>query len=575
MLYGYNGHETELKMLSRQIKIQHQYLNLPIHREGSVLGENDMPAGRIMDFIIGGKIVLEFRTRLADKQPDFWVFSDVSKYQGQTLTIQTEDQDISPDVLELITQSDTPAGFEDLYRERFRPQFHFTSRRGWINDPDGPVYYKGVYHLFYQHNPYGWTHENNMHWGHATSTDLVHWEEQPTALSPDELGTIYSGSAVVDWNNTAGFGNGKDPAIVCMYTSAGKRGFPISQDKPFTQSIAYSNDGCKTFQTYENNPVIPHMIDYNRDPKVFWYAPQSKWVMLLFTTGIKIGEQSYWEYALFDSPDLKTWKMTSKVLSEIPAGAWPDMFEMPVEGDPQSRKWVIWTSGGTYIVGDFDGRTFTPETKPLEFYRSGSADQVWNDMPDGRIIQISWLRSGHPGDGKPGHAGMPFNQQLTFPRELRLRITEQGPRIFCTPIDAIEKLRAKAHEWKDLELGTDNNPLADLEGELFEIRVEMNITDATEVGLNIRGHAVTYDVHEQKLSCGEQSGPLALQGGRLSLVVLVDRSSIEAFANEGEVAVSAGILPEEDNLSLEIYSKNGVTHIDTLSVYELRSIWSS
>ena len=555
-------------MLSRHLEIDKEYLNLPVHRVGN---------GRIMSFLVDGKTVQQFRIRLAEAEPDFWVFADVGEYRGQTLTIEAEDHDLSAGALELITQSEEPAGFEDLYRERYRPQFHFSARRGWINDPDGPVYHKGVYHLFYQHNPYGWTHDNNMYWGHAVSTDLVHWEEQDEALAPDELGAIYSGSAVVDWHNTTGFGDGDDPPIVCMYTSAGKRGFPVSEDQPFTQSIAYSNDGCKTLQKYQGNPVIPHIVDYNRDPKVFWYAPQNKWVMLLFTTGFKVGEKPHWEYALFDSPDLKTWKLTSKVVFDIPAGAWPDMFEMPVEGDPQTRKWVIWTSGGTHMIGRFDGRTFTPETEPLVFRYGGSADQVWNDIPseDGRILQIGWLRSGHPGDGEPGHAGMPFNQQLTFPRELRLRMTDQGPRVFCTPIDAIEKLRAKSHEWKNLELISGRNPLAGVEGELFEIRIEMTVTGAAQVGLRIRGHAVTYDVHKQELFCDPQSAPLALKDGRLSLVVVVDRSSLEVFANEGEVALCTGILPQEDNRSLEITSKDGAAHIDTLVVHELRSIWDA
>ena len=555
-------------MLSRHLEIHKKYINLPVNRAGT---------GRIMSFLVDGKTVQQFRILLAEEEPDFWVFADVGEYRGQTLTIEAEDHDLSTGALELITQSEEPAGFEDLYRERYRPQFHFSARRGWINDPDGPVYHKGVYHLFYQHNPYGWTHDNNMYWGHAVSTDLVHWEEQAEALAPDELGAIYSGSAVVDWNNTTGFGDGDDPPIVCMYTSAGERGFPVSEDQPFTQSIAYSNDGCKTLQKYQGNPVIPHIVDYNRDPKVFWYAPQNKWVMLLFMTGFKVGEKPHWEYALFDSPDLKTWKLTSKVVFDIPAGAWPDMFEMPVEGDPQTRKWVIWTSGGTHMIGRFDGRTFTPETEPLVFRYGGSADQVWNDIPseDGRILQIGWLRSGHPGDGEPGHAGMPFNQQLTFPRELRLRMTDQGPRIFCTPIDAIEKLRVKSHEWKNLELISGRNPLAGVEGELFEIRIEMTVAGAAQVALRIRGHGVTYNVQEQELSCDPQSAPLVLKDGRLSLVVVVDRSSLEVFANEGEVALCTGILPQEDNRSLEITSKDGAAHIDTLVVHELRSIWDA
>ena len=214
-----------------------------------------------------------FQIRLAQSQPDYWVFCDMSRYQGKELRIAYPGDDAT---LGLIYQADEIAGQDSLYRESNRPQVHYTQRRGWNNDPNGLIYYDGEYHLFYQHNPFEREWEN-MHWGHAVSRDLIHWTELQEALYPDEHGTMFSGSAVIDYKNTSGFGKKGVPPMVAIYTAA-------SSDRQ-VQCIAYSLDKGRTWTKYADNPVIDSKEKWNsqdtRDPKVFWHEPIKKWVMVL------------------------------------------------------------------------------------------------------------------------------------------------------------------------------------------------------------------------------------------------------------------------------------------------------
>jgi len=541
--------------LIKEMVIQNQYLNLPVKASAPKLK---------MSFIIEEKMIRWFEINLADGKPDFWTFSDVGKFKGRRLTIQIDDQDIPVSILEFITQSDTLKDGKNLYKEKYRPQFHFSSRRGWLNDPNGLVYYKGEYHLFYQHNPYGVKQElppldPMPHWGHAVSTNLVHWEELSDALEPDELGSIASGSAVVDWDNTAGFQTGDEKVIVAIYTN---------WTAPCTQSIAYSNDRGRTWTKYEKNPVLPNIVGRNRDPKVFWHKPSQKWVMALYL------EKN--DYGLFSSPDLKHWEQMSKI--KFPGThECPDIFELPVDGDSGNTKWIFWGGNGSYLLGTFDGHTFLPERDVLrlDWGSDGYAAQTWNDIPseDGRRIQISCLRWGNM-------PNMPFNKQMTFPCELTLRTTQDGIRLFRTPVKELEKLRDisagghKEYMWWDVDLSPSENLFENgIYGDLFDIHVEFQIGDATEFGFIVRGIRVVYDFEKQELTCQDKCAHLAPIEGKIRLQLLVDRASIEIFGNDGRVAIPIGVIPEDNNKSLEVYCKGGRTHINALEVYELCSAW--
>lgn len=294
-------------------KITKQYLNFPIsHKENR---------GR-MTFEVNGKPDLSVVIRLAPDEAEYWVFKDVSAFKGKTIKITYDGNEKG---LSKIYQSDEIEGQAELYKEKNRPQFHFTTRRGWINDPNGLIYYEGESHLFYQHNPFERDWEN-MHWGHAVSKDLIHWTELPDALYPDHLGTMFSGSAVIDYDNTAGFNKGKTPAMVVAFTAA-------SSDRQ-VQGIAYSLDKGRTFTKYDKNPVINSKEKWNsqdtRDPKVFWYAPSKHWVLVL-------NERD--GHSIYTSSNLKDWKYESHV-----TGFWecPELFELPVDGDKNHTKWVMY-----------------------------------------------------------------------------------------------------------------------------------------------------------------------------------------------------------------------------------------
>ena len=481
--------------------------------------------------------------------------------QEQRIAERTEELAVRKRAEEALRQSESSLreaqriahlGNWHIYHEALRPQFHFSSRRGWLNDPNGLVFYKGEYHLFYQHNPYGWDW-GNMTWGHAVSTDLVHWKELPNALYPDQHDTMFSGSAVVDWNNTTGFQTGTEKPLVAMFTTAGR---------PFTQGLAFSNDRGRTWIKYENNPVLPHIAAENRDPKMIWYAPDKKWVVALYL------DKS--DYALFTSPNLKQWKKLSDV--NLPGdGECPDFFQIAVDSDPQNMRWVFYGVTGTYVIGKFDGTTFTPETKSqaLQHGNAWYASQTYSDIPaaDGRRILIPWGRNGDL------HRGMPFNQMMGLPVELTLHNTDTGLSLLVNPVKELASLRQRTHILKPQPLKPGENPLADVKGELLEVTAEIALGDVTEVGIKLRGIPVTYDVQKQELICRDRRTKLKPESGKIQLRMFVDRTAVDIFGNNGQLYMPMGIVVSPENKSLEISAKGGTAQIESLTVYELQSAW--
>lgn len=444
-----------------------------------------------------------------------------------------------------------------LYQETYRPQFHFTAKKNWLNDPNGLVYYKGEYHLFFQHNPKGLNWGPNT-WGHAISPDLVHWRQIEHAIEPGALGWIWSGSAAVDWKNTGGFQTGDEKVLVAFYTTGDSI---VKPEKPCVQSIAYSNDRGRTWMRYDGNPVLGHIVAHNRDPKVIWYKPTSRWVMSLFLDGN--------DFALFSSPNLKEWTRLCDI--HLPdTGECPDIFELPVDGDGDNTKWVLWGGNGNHYIGTFDGNTFQPESEVLrvDWGANFYAAQTWSDIPasDGRRIQIAWMSGGKYPD-------MPFNQQMSFPCELTLRTAPEGIRLCRQPVKEIETIHQKEHSWHNQKLKPGENFLSGVSGDLFDIRAEIELGNATEVGFTIRGEKIEYDVAEKQLSCLGRSAHLEPRQNKIQLQVLVDRTSIEVFGNEGRVSMSSCFLPDLANTSLGVYASGGEATIVAMRVYELCSAW--
>lgn len=532
-----------------------------------LVGGGAHPGKTAVNLIIDSKVALT--TTGTNDEHLTWDAWDVRSLKGKQARIQIVDRESGGwghILVDQIMQTDqppiTPIATSPLYAETHRPQFHFTSAKNWINDPNGLVFYEGQYHLFFQHNPLG-NEWGNMTWGHAVSPDLLHWTQRPDAITPDELGTIFSGSAVVDWKNTSGLGKDGQPPLIAMYTAAGGTN-DASKGKKFTQCLAYSNDKGKTWIKYDKNPVLGHVAGENRDPKVIWHEPTGKWVMALYLEGDR--------FAIYNSPDLKQWTTLHEVRAPQTSGECPDFFPLAVDGDASNTKWVFTVADAKYLIGSFDGTTFKPETDVLQvdFGRGyqNYAVQTYSDIPDsdGRRIQIGWLRNGK-------FPRMPFNGQMSFPSELTLKSTAAGPRLFRTPIREVATLHDKVRTWTDLKLAPGENPLADLNGDLFHIRAEIEPGDARAVGFIIRGEPVRYTVAEKKLAAlGEL--PADLKDGRLTLEILVDRTTIETFVNNGQAAASSTFLPSSDERPpLSLFSEDGTATVRSLTVATLKSTW--
>jgi sucrose-6-phosphate hydrolase SacC (GH32 family) len=410
------------------------------------------------------------------------------------------------------------------------------------------VYNAGEWHLFYQHNPYS-TRWDNMHWGHAVSRDLMHWEELPVALYPDPLGPCFSGSAVVDRAGTTGFQTGAEPAMVCIYTAAGN---------PAVQCLAYSTDRGRTWAKYAGNPVLPHIIGGNRDPKVIWYAPGRCWVMALYL------DQN--DYGLFSSPDLKRWERLSTVT--VPGcSECPEFFEIPVAGKAGETRWVFYGGTGAHLIGRFDGKTFTPESGPHALHRGNCfyASQTYNDAPDGRRVLIGW--------GTVSMPGMPFNQMMTQPVDLTLRETAEGLRLFVQPVPELARLHGTAVEMGETAVAPGETPVSGIDTEALHLRAEFAAGDAAAFGLTLRGVSVTYDARAQQLECCGLAAPLKPEGGKVTLEAIVDRTSIEIFANDGTVYMPVGVVPAEKNRGAALFSREAPTRLVRLQAWPLKPVW--
>lgn len=504
---------------------------------------HDATARRVA-LIVNGERLREMTVGLSNDEPDFWAEVDLAAWMGQQLEIHIDPP--LPDAA--ICWAQQPARHQDE-DHRDRPQFHFTPRVGWLNDPNGLVYHQGLYHLYFQHNPYGWSH-GNIHWGHATSPDLLHWTQHPEAIYPHRFGDrAFSGSAVVDHQNTAGFQTGDNPPIVAAYTSTARG-----------ECIVYSNDGGMTFTEYEGNPVLKHK---GRDPRLLWYAPGRHWVMAVYTE-----RDSARGIAFHRSTDLKHWRETSWIPGFYEC---PDLFELPLDDQQDQTRWVLHGGAGHYVIGDFNGEVFTPGTSriPLAWSDDWYAAQTFTDAAVGshRRIQIAWARSATP--------GMPFNQAMFFPVELRLATTPMGSRIVVQPVSEIQRLRLTTREVAPGLYDLQTNPLEGIQGELLDIETELTVGDADEIRFYLRGVMVTYHHCRGLLQCGGQAAPLQPIEGKIRLRMLVDRTTIEIFGNDGLVYLPTAAKVTPGDHVLKMGARHTGLSINRLVVHELASIWSS
>lgn len=434
------------------------------------------------------------------------------------------------------------------YDEPYRGQFHFSPQGGWMNDINGLWHYKGEYHMTFQHFPHGlgW---NQMHWGHAVSTDMLHWVQKPIALEPgvNVPGDCFSGSVVVDSANTAGFKNGTEDVFVAIYTAT-KKG----------TCLAYSNDKGATWQAYAGNPVaIGTVNETTRDPHVFWHEPTRKWVAVEFETGKGM--------VFYNSADLKNWTRTSafKFGDEC-----PDIFELPID-DGATKKWVLHDGGCHYHLGSFDGATFTPDpggpwkvdaNPERNFYASQKFFR--KNFPDQRVIQMAWSF------GKV--ATKPWTHNATFPCEFKLKTLPEGVRMTRNPIAEITKLYASSKHWDTQTLASGTNLLADAKAKCFDLTAEFDLTGvtATEIKFSFPNKTVTYDIARRTL-LGKELAPI---NNRVKIRLLVDWSQLEAFGNDGKFSWTENVAFTPDDSSLGL-SANGDVKLVSMDFHAVKRTW--
>lgn len=473
------------------------------------------------------------------------------------------------------TEGISRSGYPDVgYDQPLRPQFHFMSKKNWINDPNGMVYDGEKYHLFFQHNPQG-TAWGNMTWGHATSIDMVRWTQLDHALLPYRIdrraGTIFSGTAIIDHNNSLGKQVGDTKTMCAFFTFAAK--------PKFYQALAYSTDGGSSWTYWnEGRPVVENQgfDDGERDPKVFWHEASQRWVMALWV------QRNPGRVRWFTSTNLVDWEFASDLMRDW-AFECMDVVFLPVDGDAGNIKCLIYDASFDYEIGTFDGREFHAETEKLNIVRGNFyAAQTFNQQPDGRVVQIGWMRGG------PNSANLfdvPHNQQMAFPCELTLRTTPAGPRLFCWPIKEIESLVANTHSRRDVELKEGVNALASIDGlDLVDLEVTFSPGDAKQVIFDLPSVSVRYDTAKQTLThtgIDNDGKPqayttvdnLVTRDGSLSLRLLVDRLTVEAYGFGGETFGAHYIHPQHGPKRLSIHAVDGTATIRTLEVRELKSAW--
>lgn len=568
---------------------QHGYLLLPVQES-----EDDARINILTD----GKIAETIYVRLAKTKTDYTVPFDLTPYKGKHVILDVVTPQGRGSVREAkedvcwkgITLTDTVDASD---REtKYRPAFHHTPLYGWMNDPNGMFYKDGVWHLYYQYNPYG-SKWQNMSWGHSTSTDLVNWHHEPVALRPDGLGSIFSGSCVVDHQGTAGFGN---DAVIALYTSAG-----TSQ----MQSLASSTDNGMTFDVNPANPVLT-LESEARDPNMFWNPETDEWNLVLAHALDR-------EMLFFTSPDLKDWTLQSGFGKGEGAqdGVWecPDLFELPVEGTGE-KKWVLICninpggpfggSGIQYFTGDWDGHTFKADTdatgkiatKWLDYGKDNYALVSWSDAPQGRRTAIGWMSNWQYAADVPT---MQYRSANTLPREIGLFRGDDGQTYASSaPSPELLTLRGKTTaNAKNVSLGgkTREFPLPKENGGICEIEATLNARDADALTLtlsNSTGNQVTmtYNASDRTMSMDRtRSGivdfsesfpavtvaPTREDNVEIRLRIFIDHSSIELFGNDGKFVMTNLVFPEEPYTTLRISAAGGNARLENLKIHSLKT----
>ena len=477
--------------------------------------------------------------------------------------------------LQVIGSTVTAQTSSKVNSDQHRPIIHFSPNANWMNDPNGMVYHNGTYHLFFQYHPHS-TIWGPMHWGHATSTDMINWKEQPIAIYPDSIGTIFSGSAVLDKNNTSGFGkNGKAP-LVAIFTHHNADGEKAGKKDYQNQSLAYSNDDGKTWIKYSGNPVVknPGIIDF-RDPKVMWYEPQKKWIMTLATKDI---------ITFYSSPDLKSWTKESEFGEGKGAhgGVWecPDLITLDDNGKP---RWVLIVnlnpgapnggSGTQYFVGEFDGKTFTSDqlkTMWLDYGPDNYAGVTWSNTGNRKIL-LGWMSNWLYANQVPTQK---WRNAMTIPRELKLKRVGDDVLVTSVPVKEFSAIKTKPMLVKNLSLTSKGSNISTT-GKVqipctinllleavkdFSILLSNSIGEEVKIGFDKTTNQYFIDrtksgkIDFQKDFAAKHFAPRFSTSPKMNMTLVIDVSSVELFADDGLTVMTEIFFPNKPFDQIRILS---------------------
>ena len=565
-----------------------QYLMLPV--------QENIDDARI-NVLVDGKIAETIYVRLAKSKTDYSVPFDLSPYKGKNVILDV----VTPQGRSSVREAKEDACWNNIHlvdaldirdtEKQYRPLYHHTPLYGWMNDPNGMFYKDGVWHLYYQYNPYG-SKWQNMTWGHSSTKDLVNWHHEPIAIRPDGLGSIFSGSCVIDHDNTAGFGRDE---VIALYTSAG-----TSQ----MQSLAHSSDNGATFTKFDGNPILT-LESEARDPNMFWNPATKEWNLVL-------AHALDHEMLFFSSPDLKTWTLQSGFGKGegCQDGVWecPDLFQLPVEGSGE-KKWVLICNinpggpfGGSaiqYFTGDWDGKTFKADTdaegkvptKWLDYGKDNYALVSWSDAPDGRRTAIGWMSNWQYAADVPT---MQFRSANTLPREIGLFKGPDG-QIYASsaPSPELNAMRGRLAVSKgsvkagknpvSFALPSENSGiceiLLDIDGgskENVTLTLSNKAGNKVDMVYDAEKHTMSFDRRESGIVDFSENFPAVTvsptfeSNGRISLRIFIDRSSIEVFGNGGEFVMTNLVFPTEPYSTLSVSSLGGKAKISNLKIYSLK-----
>ena len=515
-----------------KIEVKSKYLIFPV---------NTLSTKKVLTFKRNDETVYQLNIKLDNLNPNFYSYIDVSRYMGQVIDIL-----VTPEIKLEFCEADE-MNIDNLYQEPIRPQVHFTTKNGWINDPNGLIYIDGVYHMFYQHNPAepSW---GNMHWGHAESHDLIHWEEKDVALFPDKRGTMFSGSAILDDKNILGKNVENNKAALLFYTTR----------PPYCQHMSYSTDNFKTIIPYSEKPIVPTIEGGNRDPKVVFCDELDCYLMALYLTDDI--------YCILKSHNMIDWIELQRIQLQGDNEC-PDLF--PLYDSEGTHKWIFIGAHDKYLVGNFENGKFVAEQPVLSLHygTSAYAGQTFSNLPNNRIVRVVWDRWGVPAYN--------FSGQMGIPMEMSLSKFEGIYYLQANPVEEVEGIYKNSKIYDNVSLTAESVFRENLEYTAHMVKLKGKSLDSGVMNMSLFGRNISFDFDNNIMNIGECTAPISLTHLRLDITILVDRCSMEVFSDGGKIFMSclSQDTVSDFNLPYLTIQVDKKMILENIEIHSLDSIW--